>query len=156
MVALVHKILAQNPRKSLAIIDGERVETEGGNVQVTGNDDMTGVECPGKTDKVDPGGGELGGPRRGRRWCYCNHMVPAWYEDTDPKALKVFIELHRRMTEGERLARMFEMCEFQEALQTASVRSMYPEADARELFLRVAERRLGPELTRKAYGWSSE
>ena len=61
-----------------------------------------------------------------------------------------------RMTEGERLARMFEMCEFQEALQTASVRSMYPEADARELFLRVAERRLGPELTRKAYGWSSE
>ena len=60
------------------------------------------------------------------------------------------------MTEAERLARMFEMCEFQEALQTASVRTMYPEADDREVFLRVAERRLGPELARKVYGWSSD
>jgi hypothetical protein len=83
-------------------------------------------------------------------------MVPAWYEDTDPKALKVFIELHRKMMPGERLARMFEMCEFAEALQTAAVRKMYPEAGAREVFLRVAERRLGRELTQKAYGWSSE
>jgi hypothetical protein len=88
--------------------------------------------------------------------CYCKHMVPAWYEDTDPKALKVLIELHRRMTEGERLARLFEMCEFQESLQRASVRVMYPKADEREIFLRVAERRLGAELTRKAYNWPPE
>jgi hypothetical protein len=88
--------------------------------------------------------------------CYCKHMVPAWYEDTDPKALKIFIELHRQMTEGERLARVFEMCEFQESLQRASVRVMYPDADEREVFLRVAERRLGPESTRKAYGWPPE
>ncbi len=83
-------------------------------------------------------------------------MVPAWYEDTETKALQVFIELHRRMTPGERLSRMFEMCAFQEALQYSSVRTMYPDADEREVFLRVAERRLGPELTRKVYGWCSE
>lgn len=83
-------------------------------------------------------------------------MVPAWYEDTDPKALQVFIDLHRRMTEGERLARVFELCEFQESLQRASVRAMYPDAGEREVFLRVAERRLGRELTRKVYGWPPE
>jgi len=83
-------------------------------------------------------------------------MVPTWYEDTDPKALKVFIELHRQMSDGARLARIFEMCDFQESLQRADVRRMYPGADEREVFLRVAERRLGPELTRKAYGGPPE
>jgi len=31
-----------------------------------------------------------------------------WYSDTDPKALKVFIELQRRMSPGEKIAAVFE------------------------------------------------
>ena len=80
-------------------------------------------------------------------------MPGRWYEDTTPQALEVFIELHRKMTPGERTARIFEMAEFQEGLQRWSVRSMYPEADEREVFLRVAARRLDRETMIKVYGW---
>jgi hypothetical protein len=79
-----------------------------------------------------------------------------WQRDTDPKALDVFIELHRQMTTGERLARVFEMIEFQEGLQYTSVRQMYPHADEREVFLRVAARRLGRDLMIRAYNWDPD
>jgi hypothetical protein len=42
------------------------------------------------------------------------------------------------------------------ALQTAEVRSLYPAASDREVFLRVTARRLGPELMRKVYGWQPD
>ena len=42
-------------------------------------------------------------------------LVPTgWYQDTDPKALEVFVQLHRDMTPGERAARVFELSAFQE------------------------------------------
>ena len=80
-------------------------------------------------------------------------MPARWYEDTDPKALEVFIELHRKMPPGEKVAQIFEMAEFSEGLQRGSVRSMYPDADEREVFLRVAARRLDRETMIKVYGW---
>ncbi len=83
-------------------------------------------------------------------------MPGGWYEDTDPKALQVFVQLYRDMTPGERVARVFEMSAFQENLQRASVRSMYPEADAREVFLRVAARRLDRRTMIDVYGWDPD
>ena len=83
-------------------------------------------------------------------------MPEGWYEDTDPAALDVFLRLHREMTPGERLARVFEMSAFQEGLQRASVRSMYPNASEREIFLRVAARRLGREIMVRAYDWDPD
>jgi hypothetical protein len=80
-------------------------------------------------------------------------MPGVWYEDTDPKALALFIDLHRKMTPGERVARVFEMAAFQEGLQRSSVRSMYPDAGEREVFLRVAARRLDRETMLRVYGW---
>lgn len=79
-------------------------------------------------------------------------MPARWYEDTSPEALEVFIELHRKMTPGQRVSHVFEMAEFMEGLQRSSVRSMYPEADEREVFLRVAARRLDRETMIKVYG----
>lgn len=77
-----------------------------------------------------------------------------WYQDTDdPRALDVLADLYRNMTPGERLAKVFEMVQANENLQRASVRAMYPEADDREVFLRVASRRLDRDLMIKAYGW---
>ena len=58
-------------------------------------------------------------------------MPARWYEDTSPEALEVFIDLHRKMTPSQRLSHVFELTEFQEGLQRASVRSMYPEANER-------------------------
>jgi hypothetical protein len=83
-------------------------------------------------------------------------MPGEWLEDTEPKALEVYIRLHREMEPRERLARIFELCELQEALQTSSVRSLWPHADEREVFLRVAARRLGRDLMIRAYGWDPE
>ena len=83
-------------------------------------------------------------------------MPAGWYEDTDPEALEVFLELHRRMTPSERVARVFELTAFQESLQRASVRRMYPEADEREIFLRVAARRLDRETMIRVYGWDPD
>ena len=60
------------------------------------------------------------------------------------------------MTPGERVARVFELCAFQQSLQEANVRSMYPGADDREVFLRVAARRLGRDLMIAAYGWDPD
>jgi hypothetical protein len=40
-------------------------------------------------------------------------MPHGWYEDTDPAALEVFLEIHRKMTPGQRPAKV---CEFNEAL----------------------------------------
>jgi hypothetical protein len=83
-------------------------------------------------------------------------MPGGWFEDTDPEALEKMIELYRQMTPAERLRRMFELNEFHERLQRASVRSMYPEAGEREVFLRVAARRLDRETMIRAYGWDPD
>lgn len=83
-------------------------------------------------------------------------MPAEWLSDTDPKALEVYLKLHREMTPGERLARVFELCEFQRSLQMANVRAAYPNAGEEELFLRVAARRLGRELMIAAYNWDPD
>jgi hypothetical protein len=77
-------------------------------------------------------------------------------EDTSTGALEVYLQLHRNMTQGQRIARIFELCDFQAALQQSSVRAMYPDADEREVFLRVAARRLDRETMIKAYGWDPD
>lgn len=83
-------------------------------------------------------------------------MPAGWYEDTDPEALEVFLQLHRRMTPAQRVARVFELTEFQESLQRASVRAMYPQAGEREVFLRVAARRLDRDTMIQVYGWDPD
>jgi len=83
-------------------------------------------------------------------------MQSGWLSDTSPEALEVWVELYRNMTMGERVARVFELCELQQSLQEANVRALYPEADEQEVFLRVAARRLGREWMIKAYGWDPE
>jgi hypothetical protein len=83
-------------------------------------------------------------------------MSSGFYDDTDPKALEVYIQLLREMTPGERAARIFELTAFQENLQRASVRSMYPHADEREILLRVAARRLDRETMIRVYGWDPD
>lgn len=83
-------------------------------------------------------------------------MPAEWFADTDPKTLSVYIQLHRDMPESQRLARVFELCEFQQSLQFASVRAAYPQANEEEVFLRVAARRLGRDLMIKAYNWDPD
>ena len=83
-------------------------------------------------------------------------MPEAWLSDTDPQAREVYLNLFRATTPSERVGRVFELCEFQQSLQESSVRSIYPDADEREVFLRVAARRLGRDLMIAAYGWDPD
>ena len=77
----------------------------------------------------------------------------AWYSDTDPKALKVFIELQRKMSPAEKISGVFQMNEMLRLTAEAHERRMHPEASDREIFLRVASRRLDRETMLRAYGW---
>lgn len=76
--------------------------------------------------------------------------------DTDPEALRVYLELYRKMEPVERLARVFELCDFQQSLQWAGVRASHPEASEREVFLHCAARRLGRDLMIEAYHWDPD
>ncbi len=83
-------------------------------------------------------------------------MPEEWFADTTDEALEVYIGLHRDMSPSERLARVFELGQFQHSLQVANVRSTYPQASEEEVFLRVASRRLGRDLMIQVYNWDPE
>jgi len=79
--------------------------------------------------------------------------VSTRWSDTDPRAMEVFLDLHRRMTVSEKVARVFEMTEMLFHLSLADVRQHHPEASDREVFLRMVARHLDRELMIQAYGW---
>jgi hypothetical protein len=78
---------------------------------------------------------------------------PAWYADTDPKALDVFIDLQRKMTASEKIVGVLEMNELLWRMTEAEERRLHPQATDREIFLRVAAHRLDRETMIKVYGW---
>ncbi len=79
-----------------------------------------------------------------------------WMSDTHPDALRAYLKIQRGIPPERKLQMIEEMYEAMIALQTAEVRRLYPEADDREVFLRVTARRLGPELMKKVYGWQQD
>ena len=74
--------------------------------------------------------------------------------DTDRKVQAFLIEGYRRMSEAERLQKVFELNRLLVKLMEAEVRHRHPNADEREIRLRVASRWLLPELMQKAFGWN--
>jgi hypothetical protein len=72
--------------------------------------------------------------------------------DTSPEAWQVFLEIQRRMSPGQRMARAIEHSNFVRSLIKAGIRRRHPEATEREVFLRFAQQTLGDELFRRAYG----
>jgi hypothetical protein len=76
--------------------------------------------------------------------------------DTSPDAEAVRFALYARMSPADKLARMAELTRSANALALAGLRRDYPDASDEELWLRLAVRRLGPELVARAYGWRAE
>ncbi len=83
-------------------------------------------------------------------------MQADWLSDTTPEAQDVYFEIMRRMSPGEKLQRVFEMVEMAQAMAETQVRRQYPEADEREVFLRVVSRWLSRKQRIAAYGWDPE
>lgn len=76
-------------------------------------------------------------------------MRPA---DTSPEAWRVVIGIFREMSQQQRFERTLEISDYVRSFCEAGIRSQYPEASEQEVFLRLTQRVLGPELFRKAYG----
>ncbi len=64
----------------------------------------------------------------------------------------MFLDLQRKMTPSEKLRRTLEYSDMIRKFAEAGMRRRYPDAGARELFLRTARQNLGRELFRKVYG----
>lgn len=79
-------------------------------------------------------------------------MHPA-VDDTDPKAREFQLNLIRRMTPDERLARVLQLNHLLGAFAEAGIRARHPNAGDREVFLRVAAQRLPRESMIRVYGW---
>jgi len=76
-----------------------------------------------------------------------------WYSDTDPKALKVFLDVQRRMTPAQKIQSVFEQIELLRGMTEAVERRRNPTASDREIFLRVTARRLDRDTMLRVYGW---
>ena len=79
--------------------------------------------------------------------------VSTRYSDTDPRALEVFIELHRQMPPAKKLQTVLEMSKVVMGFAAMGVRQRHPGASEREVFLRTAALHLPRELMIRAYGW---
>jgi hypothetical protein len=64
----------------------------------------------------------------------------------------VYIGILRKMSPQEKFVRTLEYSEFIRGVCEAGIRSQYPEASDREVFLRLTQRTLGFELFKKVYG----
>ena len=73
-------------------------------------------------------------------------------DDTSPEVWELYLELQRRMSPAEKIARAFEWSEVVRRFAEAGLRERYPHADEHEILLRYARMTLGRELFRKAYG----
>jgi len=76
-------------------------------------------------------------------------------EDTHPEALRVFLDLNHNLPVQKKIEQIIEMYEIVNATYAAQEREQHPGADDREIFLRVAARRLGPAIVKRAYGWAA-
>jgi hypothetical protein len=77
-------------------------------------------------------------------------MRPA---DTSPEAWKVFIELQRKIAPGDKMRQVLDYSWFLSQMSESVLRSEYPDAPDREIFLRMASRRLDADTMRRVYHW---
>jgi hypothetical protein len=77
-------------------------------------------------------------------------------QDTHPEIEALLIEGFRVMTPSEKMRIVSQLTLAVQQLALADVRRRRPNADARELELRVASRWIEPELMLAAFGWDVE
>lgn len=74
-------------------------------------------------------------------------MAESWMRDTDAETLAVYADMIGGMTESQRMARVFELCELHRAMA---------DAGEQEVFLRVAARILDRQQMIDVYSWDPE
>ena len=86
------------------------------------------------------------------------HEVPArlFGDDTSPEAEQYLLAGYRRMSGGEKLARVWALNRLTINVALADIRQHHPDADEREMLLRLAVRRYGTSFVREQLGWDVE
>ena len=79
-----------------------------------------------------------------------------YYRDTDPRALEMFLSLHRCMSDADKIAAVFQMNELLYRLAQDDVRREYPAAGECEVFLRTAARYLDRDTMIRVYSWDPD
>jgi hypothetical protein len=75
--------------------------------------------------------------------------------DTDPEVEAILIAGYRAMSVSQKLERVRALTRGVQELALLDIRRRHPEADERELALRLASRWIEPELMRRAFGWDT-
>lgn len=76
--------------------------------------------------------------------------------DTSPEVEKIIIDGYRKMSAAQKLRIMQDLIRSAQLLALSDIKRRYPNADRRELQLRLASRWIEPELMRKAFGWDPD
>jgi hypothetical protein len=76
--------------------------------------------------------------------------------DTRPEVERMLIAAYRRMTPSEKLARVVEMTRAVQQMALARLRTTYPDADDRELQLRLGALWLDRETMVRVFGWDPD
>ena len=76
--------------------------------------------------------------------------------DTSPEAERRLIDEYRRMSAQEKLEQVVRLSQAVQKLALIDLRRRFPDADDRELQLRLAARWLDPELMRSLVGWDPD
>jgi hypothetical protein len=76
--------------------------------------------------------------------------------DTSPEIEKIIIEGYRKMSAARKLQIMQDLINTACLLALGDIKRRRPEADQREMMLRLASRRIEPELMRQAFGWDPD
>ncbi len=81
---------------------------------------------------------------------------PARGSDTPPDVEQMMLEMWRRATPDQKLARMFGMGHMINELARSETRGRYPTATPREIELRLASRTLDRQTMMNAFGWDPD
>ncbi len=73
-------------------------------------------------------------------------------DDTSPEVEALLLERYRRMSPGEKLAKVASLTASVHAVALAALRQEHPGASERELQLRLAARYIDRELLERAFG----
>lgn len=73
--------------------------------------------------------------------------------DTDPRAEAVLVAGYRAMSASQKLARVGALTRAVQELALLDIRRRHPDADSRELALRLASRWLDANVMKRAFGW---
>jgi hypothetical protein len=74
-------------------------------------------------------------------------------DDTTPEVWRELARRYRAMPAWRKIATVRELNRRTTGLALSDIRGKHPHADERELRLRLASRRIDPELLRRQFGW---